>query len=91
MKFPFKNEILTGIGVGIVIMGLSYGIIKLVLLIPALQPYNHDPRIAFLIAAIPNLLIMRQWLVGKKMDKAGKGVLLVTFVSVIAVFIIFVS
>jgi len=89
MNLPFKNHLLSGIIAGIIAMALAYGLLKLLLLIPALQNYNANPRLHFLYAAIPNLFLMRFWLVGKHMEQAGKGVLLITFVLIIAVFILF--
>jgi len=70
-------------------MAIGFGLVKLILTIPSLQNYGADPRLPFLLAAIPNLILMRFWLVGKGMERVGKGVLLFTFVSIIAVFIIF--
>ncbi len=89
MKMPIKNSLFEGIISGLLVMAISFGIIKLILSIPSLQAYAADPRLPFLFAAIPNLILMRIWLVGKGMEKAGQGVLLLTFVSIIAVFIIF--
>ena len=76
MNIPVKNHLLSGIIAGILVMTLAYGLFSLLLLIPFLHNF-------------PNLLLMRFWLVGKRLEKAGKGVLLVTFVVIIAVFIIF--
>lgn len=89
MNIPVKNHLLSGIIAGILVMMLAYGLFSLLLLIPFLHNFATDPRLPFLFAAIPNLLLMRFWLVGKRLEKAGKGVLLVTFVVIIAVFIIF--
>ncbi|MDD3636019.1 MAG: hypothetical protein RBR84_06905 [Bacteroidales bacterium] len=89
MKLPVKNQLFTGLIAGLLVMAISFGILKLILSIPTLQAYAADPRLPFLLAAIPNLILMRFWLVGKGMEKAGQGVLLLTFVSIIAVFIIF--
>jgi hypothetical protein len=89
MKIPAKNHLLSGIIAGILVMAIAYGFFKLILLIPFFHDYATNPRLPFLFAAIPNLLLMRFWLAGKRLEQAGKGVLLVTFVAIIAVFIIF--
>lgn len=67
------------------------------LVIVVLMPYGQvegfiyapRPYIPFLVAIVANLFPFRFFMVSKKYDRTGRGILLVTFIMVITYFLIF--
>lgn len=85
-----RDNIVFGALVGLVLPVLIYGILWFISqLVKAegiwAQPFQPENMI--LLAVILNLIPMRIYLVKYKYDKTGRGVLLVTFVLVVAYFI----
>lgn len=84
------NTIWAGMLIGILLGGSVYLLLLLLFfLLPAIGQYITDQRIPLLLAMVPNLLLMRNYLVGRKMEKAGKGILVVTFVGIVGAFLVF--
>lgn len=72
---------------GLLLGGLTYLILVFAGKLPILAPYFINPKVPFLLAVIPNLILMRIWILNKQMESSGKGVLLISFLAIIAVFI----
>lgn len=84
------NTIWFGLLLGLIAAALTYGIFWLVLgSIPATKALVSDPRTLFLIAFIPNLILMRLYFVNYKYEKTGQGILMLTFAGIIFVFLLF--
>jgi len=49
--------------------------------------YTPKPRIPALIGLVANILLFSYYMVGLKMEKTGKGILIVTFACFIGVFL----
>lgn len=81
-----------GVMIGIVLPILVYALV-----ISVLTPYGQvdgviyapRPKVPFLVAMVANLFPFRYYMVSTKQDRTGRGILLVTFVMVIAIFSIF--
>ena len=81
------NKLLYGVLIGLLLAAFSIGLALAIWeVFPAVNRLLTDPKIPFLIAFIPNLLVMRYYLVNLKLEKAGKGILLITFIGVLLVF-----
>ncbi len=87
-----KDKWALGIVVGILFPLLMYGIV-LMILIPHGNVENlvylPRPKVPALVAILPNLFTFRYYMVNKKYDRTGRGILLVTFVMVILFFYFF--
>lgn len=79
--------ILIGILMPLVIYGFLYGILYFYKELSA-APLQFDESLLQLISPVINLFFIRYYFVNKKYDDTGRGLLLVTFVYVIAYFII---
>lgn len=86
-----KNSLWLGILIGIImpllVYALLYGGYTLYNFISD-KPLELDISIFQLISPVINLFFIRWYFVTKKFDDSGRGVLLVTFVYVIAYFVI---
>lgn len=79
-----------------ILIGILMPLVMYAILIGVLHMYNRmaslggrlDESLLQLICPMVNLFFLRYYLVTKKYDETGRGVLLVTFVYVIAYFII---
>jgi hypothetical protein len=81
------NKLLYGVLIGLLLAMLTFGITLFIWeTFPSVKRLLYDPRIPFIIAFIPNLLVMRHYFVNLKLEKAGRGILLITFVGVLLVF-----
>ena len=85
-----KDNIVLGIIIGLVLPGLFYAILSLAALFiktgPAwARPFETDKMM--LLAVSINLLPIRLYFVNWKFDKTGRGVLIITFILVIAYFL----
>jgi hypothetical protein len=49
--------------------------------------YLPRPRVPAMVGLVANILLFRYYMVGVKLEKTGKGLLFVTFVSFILVFL----
>lgn len=84
------NTLIAGMLIGILLAGGVYLFLLLLFsIVPAIGQYITDQRIPIFLAMVPNLLLMRHYLVGRKMEKTGKGILLVTFVGIVGAFFIY--
>jgi hypothetical protein len=84
-----RNSLWFGVLIGILMPLAVYG-----LLLGALELYNlgyprkFDINLLQLISPVINLFFLRYYFVTKKYDDTGRGLMLVTFVFVIAYFVI---
>ena len=79
--------ILIGILMPLVVYALLYGVLYLYLHFTGTESFFDESKLQ-LIAPVINLFIIRYYFVNKKYDDTGRGLLLVTFVYVIAYFVI---
>ena len=90
-KFLKKDSIWLGIALGIVLPGILYLILHFVNKAfenpVSGKTYLTDTMVQ-IISLIINLLLMRYYLINLKADKTGRGILLVTFIVGITLFII---
>jgi hypothetical protein len=88
MKNIFKTDFyLLGIGYAILLPALFYGVIFLLKETDIVVKLFLNPKVPYFVALIPNLIVMRFLFVPYKLDKSGRGVLAVTFVLFMAVFV----
>jgi len=87
MNWKNHNSIVAGIIAGLLLYGVTYLLMLLLWSFPLVYTNLTEARIPFLLSLIPNLLLMRFWLVGKDKQSSGKGVLLITFLNMLAIFI----
>lgn len=84
-----KDHYVFGLGVGIlaplVLFGLIYGMNYLLLLI-GVAKYQLDLQTHVLISLFGNLLPIRYYFVNLTFDKTGRGILIITFVTVLVFF-----
>ena len=86
-----RDSLWFGILTGIVMPLLLYGLLFLLwLLFSDLFAHPEDVNLALLqiISPVINLFFIRYYFVTKKYDDTGRGILLVTFIYVIAFFVI---
>jgi hypothetical protein len=86
-----KDSLLIGIGVGIIIPALVYGIFYFGMHLAGVRVTSEISEKMQLVLMGVNALAMRYFLVTREQDQIGKGILLVTFVGVIAHFITYYS
>ncbi len=87
-----KDSPTTGILIGVILPLAVYA-----LAIITFSRYGHvdgfiytiRPKLPALIAVAANLLPFRYYMVNKKFDKTGRGILLITFIMVILIFALF--
>lgn len=79
--------ILLGILMPLLVYALLYGALYIYRLVPG-PVLQFDESILQLISVVVNLLFIRYYFVNKKYDETGRGLLLVTFIYVIAYFVI---
>lgn len=83
-----SDHLLKGILIGLASTAVLYFIIVGIVGNLSTIPYwLQNTKTSYLLALIPNLLIFRYLMVNKKQDKTGRGVLLVVFLVIFAVFI----
>lgn len=90
MKMFFdKDRFVTGIILGLVSTSLLYFAMGFGLdAVGNVPQWLSNPRTPFLIALIPNVFLFRYFMVNRKQDKIGRGLLLVLFVVVFLVFLL---
>ncbi len=87
-KFFQKDHLITGIIIGFVTTSLLYFLMGVIIdMMEVIPVWLKNPRTPFLIALIPNLFIFRYFMVNRKQDKTGRGLLLTIFIVVFAVFL----
>lgn len=89
MKNILKSDhFLKGIVIGLVSTAALYFLVVGIIGNLSTIPYwLQNAKTPYLLALIPNLLIFRYLMVNKKQDKTGRGVLLIVFLVIFAVFI----
>jgi len=89
MKILKKDSLLVGIAVGIILPILLFAVLYFPshFFAPEGKEYVVQIPTMALISIFPNLFTLRHYLVKLKLDKTGKGILLVTFVFAILYFI----
>jgi hypothetical protein len=86
-----RNSVWFGVLAGILAPMAVYALLYLVvvLLIDVQSHFSgFDQSLLLLLSPIPNLFLIRYYFVSKKFDDTGRGLLLVTFIYVIAYFIL---
>ncbi len=86
-----KDNFLLGLLIGLLLPVIAYFLVILILNLAGQAEgllYTPRPKIPFLVAIISNLLPFRFYMVSKKKDRTGRGILLVTFIMVLGFFII---
>lgn len=84
-----KDHYIFGLAVGIIVPILLFGFILLMnyfLILIDVAKFYLDLQTQILISLFGNLLPIRYYFVNLKMDKTGRGVLLITFVLILAFF-----
>ena len=79
--------VLLGIGMPLLLFGLLYAALA-VYNSTAGSPLEFDHTFLQLVSPIINLFLIRYYFVNKKFDDTGRGLLLVTFIYVIAYFVL---
>ena len=85
-----RDNIAFGALIGLVLPGLLYGLLRLISLMVETgsiwtRPFESDRMM--MLAIVINLIPIRVYFVSYKFDKTGKGVLLVTFLLMVAYFL----
>ena len=91
MKALKKDNFLFGFLIGILFPAFFYGIIwiiNFILLEMNLAKLSLDGESHILLSFIANLLLIRYYFLNLKYENTGKGVLMITFVSIILFFIL---
>lgn len=86
-----KDSYWFGILIGILMPLAVYGLLYFTLYIynqAASTASNFDESLLQLVSPVINLFLLRYYFVTKKYDETGRGILLVTFIYVIAYFVI---
>lgn len=94
MIFTFlkKDTLLTGILVGIVLPIVFYAVLYFIDVLVFSSLSSHivaRPQYLYLLSTVINLFPIKYYFVNKKMDKTGRGILLVTCVLGLAYFPLF--
>ncbi len=91
MNFLKKDSIGIGILIGIILPALLFALLFVlsVALAPEGKQYLIKISTLLLIAMIPDLILMRYYLINLKLDKTGRGIMLATFVLIIVYFVYF--
>ncbi len=84
------DSYLTGMGLAVIVAIVGYfvtlGLLSRNELVEGLI-YTPRPRIPALVGLAANILLFRYFMVGRKLEKTGKGFLIVTFASLILIFL----
>ena len=87
-----KDSVWTGILIGmlmpVALYGLLYGGLVLYRYIAG-NPNAFNASLLLLVSPVVNLFFIRYYFVNRKFDDTGRGLLLVTFIYVIAYFVIY--
>jgi hypothetical protein len=89
MKALFSgNKILNGLIIGV----LSFAVFLGLLLVTKNQLENlpywlESQKATALLALIPNVLLIRVYFINRKSDRTGRGILVITFAAMLAIFL----
>jgi hypothetical protein len=90
MKKLLKTDsYIFGIAYAIIIPVILFGLIYFFKETDMVMKMFSNPRVPYLIALVPNLIVMRFLFVTYQMFKTGKGMLAITFIEFVVVFIYF--
>lgn len=90
MKNLLKTDsYFSGITYAIIIPVLLFGLIYFFRDTNLVMKMFDNPRVPYLIALVPNLIVMRFLFVNYQLFKTGKGMLAITFIEFVVVFIYF--
>lgn len=87
MTWKNHNTIIAGFLAGLLLYGVTYVLLLFLWQFPLVANNLTEARIPFLLALIPNLILMRFWILNKDKQSSGKGVLLVSFLAMAIVFL----
>jgi len=87
--FIGENKVYVGLIIGTLLIAISYGLLWAVKSQLETIPYwLTSDRSAFLLALIPNVVLMRVFFINRKADLTGRGMLIVTFAAMLAAFLL---
>ncbi|MDR0603234.1 MAG: hypothetical protein LBG80_02890 [Bacteroidales bacterium] len=88
IKILYKDNLLLGIALGVLVPLISFGILYGISVIFAPEGKDYLIKIStiVLVSVFLNLFTLRYYLLKLKFDKTGRGILLVTFILAIAYF-----
>ncbi len=91
MNILKKDSIGIGILIGLILPALLFALLfgLSVALAPETKDYLIQISTMLLISMIPNLILMRYYMLNLKLDKTGRGIMLATFVLMITYFVCF--
>ena len=88
MKNLLKTDsYFSGIAYAIIVPVLLFGLIHLFRDTNLVMKMFNNPRVPYLIALVPNLIVMRFLFVPYQLFKTGKSMLAITFIEFIVLFI----
>jgi membrane protease YdiL (CAAX protease family) len=89
IKIFHRDSFLFGIGLGVVIPLIFFGILYAISICfsPAGKDYLIKLPTIVLVSVFTNLFTFRHYLIKLKFDRTGRGILLMTFISAIAYFV----
>jgi hypothetical protein len=83
------NTTINGLLIGIVLMLLSSGLLWIIRSQLESTPYwLQANRSVALLALIPNVVVMRFFFINRKADRTGRGILIITFIAMLAIFLL---
>ena len=90
-KLLNRDSLLLGIIIGIVLPLISVGILYPIstFFAPAGKDYLIAMSNIILLSVLPNLFVLRYYLLKLKLDKTGRGILLVSFILAIGYFAVY--
>lgn len=88
-RFFSKNSFFVGVLWGALLPAMLVAFLLFVI-VPAFPAayWLQKAKVPFLLALIPNLLLIRITLINWKLDKTGRGILIVTFAWMVLVFLL---
>ena len=91
MKILKKDSLILGIILGIVLPAILFVVLYFLsrIFAPTSKDYLVQLPTIELISILPNLFTLRYYLAKLKLDKTGRGILLVTFILAILYFIFY--
>lgn len=85
-----RDNYLFGLGLGIVIPAVVFGLVwwlNSLIILPNGQPYIDNQRLG-LLSLLPNIALIRYYLVRLKYDKTGRMLVAVSTLAILALFIV---
>ncbi|HMM11854.1 MAG TPA: hypothetical protein PKE03_07165 [Bacteroidales bacterium] len=83
------NSMLNGLIIGILVISISAALLLAIKSQLENMPYwLATPRSNGLLALIPNVILMRIYFINRKSDLTGRGILIITFAAMLAIFLL---